>query len=192
MSKVELQTTPIKNEDGSPYIVLTIDDEIWMTNNDEEKEYIKSVVWKAKWNCLIAGLGLGLVVRECAKQKNVDRIVIIESRPDVCDLVCPTLGLKYSEGIGCALNMKGWTGKINGKVVNVYVDDILDENIVEKLYVNEPRFDWVYLDIWMEPDDPNTLDEYNTICKNIKKIVDPLVGEIDAWQKKKILAGPGV
>jgi spermidine synthase len=70
---------------------LWVDGVMVMSDSDFERGTNREVVWRAKGNVLIAGLGLGFVLRPILSKPSVMRVTVIEKNPDVIALVGPTL-----------------------------------------------------------------------------------------------------
>ena len=60
-----------------------------MSDTPDEKNDHRAAVKKAKGNCLIAGLGIGMVLNAIALKEEVNHIDVIELSQDVIDLVAP-------------------------------------------------------------------------------------------------------
>lgn len=56
-------------------------------------------VYEAGGNCLIAGLGLGVVAEACLRKEAVEKVTIIELEQEVIDLVGPYLKEKYGSRV---------------------------------------------------------------------------------------------
>jgi len=103
-------------------IELFVDGTFWMSNYPEEIDDIKRVIKTAKGNCLVGGLGLGLIVQELLKIE-IDHIDVVEINPEVIK-VC------------------------SERVLNEKVKVL--EGDAKKVFPNPP-YDWVYYDIWILP-----------------------------------------
>lgn len=71
------------------YVRLLINGEIAMSNTPMEQRTNQFVVWKAKGDVLIAGLGIGLILSPILAKTEVRHVTVIEKYQDVIDLVAP-------------------------------------------------------------------------------------------------------
>ncbi len=71
------------------YTFLYRNNKLVMSDTPDEKRDHIVPVNKAKGNCLIAGLGIGMVLNAIALKKEVIHIDVIEISQDVIDLVSP-------------------------------------------------------------------------------------------------------
>ena len=83
---VEIVESPYKNSRGEFVKHLVIDDVIWMSSGDDEYEDIERALKTANGDCLILGLGLGLIVQECEKLNCVNSILVYEISHEVIGL----------------------------------------------------------------------------------------------------------
>lgn len=114
----------VRIEEKNGWIGFFIDEELWMSNCSEEMSLIQRVIKTAKGNCFVGGLGLGLIVRELLKKKDVEHIDIVEINPEVIEK-CST--------------------RVKDERVMVWEGD------AKKLFPN-PLYDWIYFDIWLNPE----------------------------------------
>lgn len=71
------------------YTYLFRGDVLMMSDTpDEKKDHVNPVI-KAKENCLLAGLGIGMVLNAIALKSEVTHIDVVEISQDVIDLVGP-------------------------------------------------------------------------------------------------------
>lgn len=68
---------------------LFVRDTLMMSDGPEEKRTNWEFVYKAKGSVFIAGLGIGMVLAEILKKKEVVSVTIVEKYQDVVDLVLP-------------------------------------------------------------------------------------------------------
>lgn len=80
--------------DGQPlyaqtYTRLFVDDQLWMTDAEFECHTNRRVVDWAEGDILIAGLGIGLILRPMLGSAKVNSITVIERNADVIALIGP-------------------------------------------------------------------------------------------------------
>jgi len=81
--------------DGSRYVKpgdytrLEIGDAVVMSDTQAERRDHIDPVREARGRCLVAGLGLGVVVQAMLLKWEVDHVTIVEKNQDVIDLVAP-------------------------------------------------------------------------------------------------------
>ena len=93
-----------------------------MSDTQMERDSNKEVVERARGNVLIAGLGLGLVLKPILAKSSVETVLVIEKHKDVIALVAPA-----------------------------FKDDEKLTIMREDIYTWEPparHFDTIYFDIW--------------------------------------------
>jgi len=78
------------------YTVLIADDQFQMSDTPAEKRDHEAVVRAATGDCLVMGLGLGMVAQAMAFKPEVRSITVIERNRDVIDLVAPHLSEKVT------------------------------------------------------------------------------------------------
>ena len=93
-----------------------------MSDGEDEHRTNIEVKYQAKGNVLIAGLGIGMVLTEILKKKEVKHITVIELSQDVVDLVSPYIKHKKLE--------------------------IICVDIFNWYPVNKEQYDTIYFDIW--------------------------------------------
>ena len=110
------------------YWMLTEHGSIYMSNTPAEVMDHWPFIRQATGSVLVAGLGLGMVVKALLGKQDVTRIVIVEKSEDVISLV-------------------GWAYTIDPRVEIVH-SDIFD-------YKPKEHFDYAWFDIWQEIDGNN-------------------------------------
>ena len=65
---------------------------------DEKQDHIQAVI-KAKGNCLIAGLGIGMVLNAVCLKEEVEHVDVVEISQEVIDLVSEYYDNKYPDKI---------------------------------------------------------------------------------------------
>jgi len=81
------------------YTFLYRDNILVMSDTPDEKMDHYAAVKNANGNCLIAGLGIGMVLNAIAKKENVNQIDVVEISQDVIDLVAPHYKSIYGDKI---------------------------------------------------------------------------------------------
>jgi len=144
------------------YVKLIIDREIFMSDTPMERRSNIQFVSNANGRVFIAGLGIGLIVHNILKKKEVTEVVVIESNQDVIDLVGP----KFSH---------------DSRVKIVHGD------VLEFMPVKGDLYDTVYFDIWCDISDRNYPQmkllhkrwKYNLNRQNPNAF-------IDSWSKDRV------
>lgn len=103
-----------------PIAALMEDDKVWMSDSPLEVESYKGAVELAKGDCLVSGLGIGLLPTLIEQKAN--RIDIVELNRDVVDLVYP---------------------QIRSEKTRVIRDDIF-----HYLDTTDKKYDFIHVDIW--------------------------------------------
>jgi len=98
-----------------------------MSDTPDEKRDHTEAVLKAKGHCLIAGLGIGMVLNAMAIKKEVERIDVVELSQDVIDLVSGHYEKKFP-------------GKIN------FINDSIFDYKPKKN--SKDKYNVVWFDIW--------------------------------------------
>lgn len=110
------------------YWMLTENGCLYMSNTPAEVNDHMSFIKQAEGSVLIAGLGLGMVIKALLEKPGVTRIVVVEKSKDVIDLV-------------------GWAYTCDPRVEIVHAD------IFE--YKPKEHFDYAWFDIWIDIDGDN-------------------------------------
>ena len=79
---------------------------------------------RAKGDCLVGGLGLGIFILKLQEKPEVNSILVVEKDQDIIDLVQPNLPLTTK--------------------VTILKGDIFEKDVVDRTQ----RFDFIYFDIW--------------------------------------------
>jgi len=103
-----------------PIVSLDEDGDTWMTDSQLEVEAISGVVCAAKGDCLIGGLGIGLL--PTLIKRKVKSIDIVELHQEVIDLVFNQIA----------------TNKMR----------IVKDDIYHYLDITDNQYDFIYIDIW--------------------------------------------
>jgi len=106
------------------YVRLHINSELVMSDTHLEKISNSSFVTHANGNILIAGLGIGLIIKNILNKNNIQSITIVEKYQDVIDIVSPKF--------------------IDSRITNI-CDDIYNWKPNKGT-----RYDTLYFDIWSD------------------------------------------
>jgi spermidine synthase len=115
-----------------PLATLTVNGVLMMSDGYEEHRSNSEVVWRSKGKVLIAGLGIGMVLTEILKRKEVQSVLVIEKYQDVIDLVVHHLPSKKLSWI-CA-DIFDWKPDKGEKFDTIYFDiwpNICTDNLIE-------------------------------------------------------------
>lgn len=112
---------PERAVSAGDYWKLTENGYIYMSNTPAEVNDHMNFIRNARGSVLIAGLGLGMVIKALLKKPEVSRIVVVEISQDVIDLV-------------------GWAYKDDPRV------EIVCSDIFE--FKTKEHFDYAWFDIW--------------------------------------------
>jgi len=104
------------------YVKLIVDGELMMSDTDMEINTNIGFINRAKGRVLIAGLGIGMVLKNILKKKEVTEVIVVEKYSDVIDLVA--------------------------SVFNDPRLKIINEDIFYWLPEKGEKFDTIYFDIW--------------------------------------------
>jgi len=103
-----------------PIVILSEDGKTWMSDSPLEVESVMGAVEMAKGDCLISGLGIGLL--PTLLYNMVDSIDIVEINPDVIDLVY----YQIANPTTCIIN----------------------DDIYHYLDTTDRNYDFIHIDIW--------------------------------------------
>ena len=106
------------------YAKLKVNGRLTMSDTMMEHRTNREVVWKAKGNVLIAGLGIGMILHPILAKSEVTSVTVIEKYPDVIALVAPT---------------------IKSDKLTIIAADIYEWKPAKGV-----KFDAIYFDIWAE------------------------------------------
>ena len=90
-SKLEVLRSAVKGimTEERTHVRLLIDCRCWMTDAHLEQRTNRELLYQARGNVLLAGLGIGLVLPPILEKKEVDSVTVIEQNADVIALVAP-------------------------------------------------------------------------------------------------------
>lgn len=156
MSRIRIESTPYKNKRGEfvRHLVME-DDKIMMSNDDIELKELEAAAETARGDCLIIGLGLGLLPQEIRQKKGVESVDVVEIAQGVIELV----GSNF----------------VNTNVAVYHADGR------KWVHPDGKRYDWIYADWWLEPTYPVYL-EWVEFCKHAKNHLMKDNAVIDCWK----------
>jgi hypothetical protein len=140
------------------YVRLHVNSELVMSDTHLERLSNSPFVTHANGKILIAGLGIGLIVKNILNKESITEITIVEKYQDVIDLVSPKFNdsrIKYI----CA-DIFEWKPNKNEKYDTIYFDiwpEISVDNLTEikklhniyKFYINRNNPNH-YMNSWMK------------------------------------------
>jgi hypothetical protein len=127
------------------YTFMHINGCLVMSDTPDERRDHLSAYNHAEGDCLVAGLGLGMIVNAMLLKPEVDTVTVVEINQDVIDLVFPWLKEKYRDK------------------VRVYCDDIMEIRPSKKFNGYEGGwYDCIWSDIWNDLCTDN-LEEMHTL-----------------------------
>ena len=141
------------------YQALTQGNNVWMSLNPNEIETMKPFIQKGKGNVLVLGLGMGYVPYMLSLKDDVKSITIIEKDQEVIDI----------------FNKLIWPNFSNKNKLRIVKDDAVE---FMKKSVKSPQFDYIFADLWHDPDDGLPL------FVELKKIDN----NIDCWLETSMFA----
>lgn len=138
------------------YVRLHVNGELMMSDTGMERISNREFIEKANGRVLIAGLGIGLILKNILDKKSVGEIVIIEKYKDVIDLVAP---------------------KFKSNKITIIHADIFDWKPPKG-----EKFDTIYFDIWPEITSGN-LKEIKFLHNRFKNFKAPGAW-MNSWMKE--------
>ena len=143
MSAVKGQRGPMPGR----YVNLHVHGSLMMSDTYEEQRTNYDLVRRAEGDVLIAGLGIGMVLRAVLAKPEVKTVLVVEKYKDVIDLVLP----HFRKGIP----------KSHAKKLSVACEDIFTMDLNKAVYWQATgslkKWDVIYFDIWAAANIP--LDE---------------------------------
>jgi len=144
-------------EDGK-YVRLHVNGELMMSDTRMEKNSNYEFVRDAKGKVLIAGLGIGLILKNVLdklKNKTITEIVIVEKYQDVIDLIAPYFKKHKNIKMICA-DIFDWRPEKGTKFDTIYFDiwpDISQDNLPEMAKLHQAfkgyKVKGGWMDSWM-------------------------------------------
>ena len=138
------------------YARLWVDGQVMMSDTPMEQRDNSYVVYKAKGDVFIAGLGLGMIVAAMAEKPEVTSITVVEKSDDVIKLVAPAL-----------------TKQVGDKLT------IIEDDIFDYKPERNRKWDTIYFDIWPTICSSN-LDEMSTLHRRFGRR-KPTDGYMSSW-----------
>lgn len=137
------------------YVRLVVDGELMMSDTRMERITNHEFIRKAKGKVLIAGLGVGLILKNIFDKINkgvITEVVVVEKYQDVIDLIAP-----YFKGWDMIKIVKGdifdWRPKKGEKFDTIYFDiwpGICDDNLEEMAKLHQAFKGYKAKDAWMD------------------------------------------
>jgi hypothetical protein len=161
------------------YASLRVNGQLMMTDSPMEKRADLDVVGKAHGRVLIAGLGLGMILRAIAKKPEVTHITVLEKYPDVIDLVLPSLVAEKH------LLVSGFVEDGHRVVAGTRLEVIPADVFHWEALPGTPRFHTIYFDIW-----PNSLIANLPEMHLLHRRYHPLLakgGWMSSWTYKQLI-----
>ena len=146
------------------YAKLKVNGELMMTDSPMEKRTNLEVVQRATGRVLIAGLGLGMILRAIIKKPEVTHITVLEKYQDVVDLVMPQFASAVAEAR-----------------LEVIAADVFQW----EPHPAPPKFHTIYFDIWPKSTLAN-LPEIHLLHKRYRPLVAK-GGWMDSWTYKTLV-----
>ena len=119
-----------------------------MSDTDMEWQTNGAPLYRSKGAVLMAGLGIGFIVKEVVERPQVTSVVVVEKSPEVVRLVEPA--------------MRAVLGPLASKLAIVVAD------IKEYKPARGYRFDCIYVDIWGDQS-PDEIAEGQKICARLRR-----------------------
>lgn len=158
--------------EAGTYARLLLDGEVMMSDTPMERATNREVVEQARGRVLIAGLGIGLILKPILRKKQVRHVTVVELSQDVIDLVGPHFmdrKLDIVQG-----DIFTWIGpRIGTKSVD-----------------RSAAFDTIYFDIWPDINQANLRQ-----MTQLRRLYKPRLadnGWMGCWTETYLLTGrPG-
>jgi predicted membrane-bound spermidine synthase len=125
------------------YVRLHINGTLWMSDTNMEKVTNSEFVRNANGKVLIAGLGIGLIIRNIQDKPEVKEIIVVEQSQDLIDVIQP-----YFPDV---------------KMICSDIHDYTPEK--------DEKFDTVYFDIWQSLNTDNIV-EMNGLARKFRKYLN--------------------
>jgi spermidine synthase len=160
------------------YARLRVNGELMMTDSPMEKRTNLEIVEKARGRVLIAGLGIGMILRTIMRKPEVTHITVLEKYQDVVDLVLPQFASSSLLVSGYERNGHNHI-QIAGAKLEVIVADVFQWEPTDTT-----KYNTIYFDIW-----PNSLVDFLPEMDALYKRYRPLLakgGWMDSWTYKQL------
>jgi len=142
------------------YIKLYVNNELMMSDTTMERISNQEFIKNAKGRVLVAGLGLGLILRPILCNTDVTEIIVIEKYPDVISLVEP---------------------KYQNPKLKIIEADIFDYDMPK-----DEKFDCIYFDIWPKISIDNLL-EIRKLHYKYRKNKRTKESYMESWMRKYLM-----
>ena len=119
-------------EKGFNYLALLDKNDIWMSVNPNEINTMKPYIEKSNGDVLVLGLGMGYISFIMSEKENVKSITIIEKEKKIIDIFKENILVKFPH-----------KEKIK----------IIENDAIEYLADNEIKYDYIFADLWHDPND---------------------------------------
>jgi hypothetical protein len=136
------------------YVKLLVNGQSMMSDTDMERRSNFDFIHNANGHVLIAGLGIGLIIKAIINQPKIKSITVIEKYQDVIDLVGPKFNHPKLK-IVCA-DIFEWLPEPGTKYDTIYFDiwpDICEDNYeeIKQLHARARKYksDICWVDSWM-------------------------------------------
>lgn len=163
------------------YARLKVNGETMMSDTPMERRTNLEFVQKARGRVLIAGLGLGMVVRALLRKPGVTMVIVLEKFEDVANLVLPSFEAEQGP-IRKTTDEQGYVHYMLGTKLEIIITDV-------GTWAPAPlasRFHTIYFDIW-----PNSHATHLPEMRALYKRYRPLLakhGWMDSWTHTKLKA----
>lgn len=137
------------------YAKLVIGNSIMMSDTPMEHNTNMAFLHRATGRVLIGGLGIGLIVHPLMTKPGVEHVTVVESNPNVIELVAPSLYLRYGARI-----------------------DIVRADVFTWAPPKGALWDTIYFDIWPFVTQDN-LPEYAQLVRHYQRRLNR--ANPDAW-----------
>jgi hypothetical protein len=163
------------------YARLKVNGTTMMVDTPMERRTNLEVVEKARGRVLIAGLGLGMILRSIQNKPEVTHITVLEKHRDVIDLVGGSLARSQnSHTVGGMIDGAYHLHPAASKI------SIIEADVFAWSFAGQPKFDTIYFDIW-----PRSSVQFLPEMDALYKRYRPLLakgGWMDSWTYKRLKA----
>ncbi len=156
-----IQRNPQLMVDPGRYCKLLVNREVMMTDTNMERRSNSEVVFRARGDVLIAGLGIGLILMPILAKESVTSVTVIEKSPEVVALVEPHIRKASAQ----ADKLK-----------------IVQGDVFEWVPARGQKWDVIYFDIWPDICTDN-LQEMDALHKKYNRC-KVRGGWMNSWQRE--------
>jgi hypothetical protein len=131
------------------YCILTVGSEVMMSDTPMEKRSNREVVFQARGDVLIAGLGIGMVLLPILAKPEVKSVTVVEKSQEIIQLVAPAL---YQQP--------------GAEKLTIVYKDVFDWRPEEGT-----KYDTLYFDIWptIVEDNLDEMDDLHRIFRRYRR-----------------------